>query len=315
MSDNQEELNNFDNLQAANALASAKAELEALNQSSEEVPQTSEADAKVLANSEPKAREFNEIEKEQMDKGWDPNKPDGVSAVEFKRVGEIIEAKRKASKEAQAKTKEVEELKANFKKLVEHNKALEKATYEKAQRDLYNQKLQKIEEGDVTAVLEIERQQANLTKPLELEVSSAEALEAPVSNNDYIFNHPDVVSFRDEFKDILMGKSDEDLAISAYIQVKANQYQTLTNDEEIKAAISAVKEGLKKQFPNKFTNPNKDKPALTMKSTASGSTASGASINRLSHEQRNMYAQIKQADPSYELAEFVKQLELTGRLA
>ena len=91
---------------------------------------------------------YTELEVEQMEKGWDPNKEDGVSAKEFKRVGEIIEAKRKASKEAQVKSKEVEELTQTVKQLVEHNKSIAKAAYEKAQKDLALQKMEKIQEGE-----------------------------------------------------------------------------------------------------------------------------------------------------------------------
>lgn len=257
-------------------------------------------------------RVYTELEKEQMEKGWDPNHPGGVDAKEFKRVGEIIEAKRKASKEAYTKSKEVEELTKSVKYLVEHNKAVEKAAYDKALRDLYNQKLEKIQEGDVAAVQEIERQQASLKPPVEPEVESP--VQTQSTTEDELLKNPDVIAFREEFKSFLSGTSEVDLAVQGYVQAKANKFQSENPNIDPKDAISEIRKGLQTNFPSLFKNPNKDKPAMTESSTTTGTASGTSSVSRLSFEQRAVLAQIQAADPSYKSSEFIKQLELTGKL-
>jgi hypothetical protein len=258
-------------------------------------------------------RQYTEVEKEQMSKGWDPNHkgPNAVSADEYKRVGEIIEAKRKASKEVQVKTKEVEALTKTVRQLVDHNRAVAKASYEKALEDLYKLKLEKVEEGDVAGVIEVERQQANLKPPVIEDVRIEE--ETPQSED--ISNHPEVIAFREEFKNELTGKTPSDKAFQSYVVQRATELEKEGNMGDVKEVIEMVKAELKEAFPQKFKNVNKEKPVLTEESTTYGTSSKAkGSMSRLSYEQRTTLAQIQAADPSYPTDEFIKQLELTGRL-
>lgn len=257
-------------------------------------------------------RKFSEVELEQMEKGWDPNfkGPNAVTAEEYKRVGEIIEAKRKASKEVLAKSQEVEDLRKTLKQVIADQRKTEQIMYDKAVRDLYAQKLRKIEEGDVSAVQEIERQQAALTPPAPI---AEDANPAPTAQE--IAESPEVVAFKEECKEFLNGKTPQDLAMQGYVQMMANKFQAEQPDIDINKALDQIREGLREAFPNRFKNPRQDQPSAVLKSTTSrGVEKSVASLSRLDTDMRMEFTQIKKADPSYTLEEYVKQLELVGRL-
>lgn len=306
------------NIQEINAEAErlmAEAELRQYTEQADDkkdvVEKTEAEHTKNIVEDQNEERQFSPIELEQMEKGWDPNHPNGVSAEEFKRVGEIIEAKRKASKEAKSLAREVMELQKGMKQLIDHNKAVEKATYDRAMRELYERKLKLVEEGDVNGVMEVERQQASLTPPIEIET--------PKDHSQYtqeeINNNPSVIAFRDEFKDRLNGKDPADKAFQAFLQVRASEIQSSGKDIDIDEAINLLRDEIKAAFPHITENPNKDKPPLTLRSTVSPTKAAAKpSISKLSFEQRATLAQIQAVDPTYSTDEFIRQLELTGKL-
>lgn len=290
----------------------AEAELKAFETSESKIEVKSETtveETKSEETIETTEGQYSELELEQMEKGWDPKKEDGVSAKEFKRVGEIIEAKRKASREAQLKSKEVEELTKTVKQLVEHNKSVQKASYEQALRDLEAKKIEKIQEGDVSAVKAIEVQQENIK-------AQENAQQAQVQPAPQFTPDSEVVqAFKEECKLFLQGTTPSDLAMQAYVRMRAEDYMKNNPTVDESVAIESIKIGLREAFPHKFENVNKKKPALTATSTTSSKSATTVSVSRLSHEQRSMFEQIKHADPSYDLKTYIEQLELTGRLS
>lgn len=253
-----------------------------------------------------KDRKFTELELEQMERGWDPDHPDGVSAKEFKRVGEIIDAKRAASKKAAAANKEVEELTKTVKNMVERQRKAEQLIYEKAMKDLALQKMQKIQEGDVDGVLVIEQEQQRLetTKP---------STESVVDSTPQEEDHPAILEFRKRNSSWLQSTSPEDIEMQEYVKYRAGVYMKNDPDIDPDVAITSIEEGLAKEFPDKFSNPKKTKPPVTLKSTAVGGSSSYSSAN-LSFEEREEFNLIKKADPSYTLKEYVDQLKLVGRI-
>lgn len=240
-------------------------------------------------------RQYTELELEQMEKGWDPNKEDGVSAKEFKRVGEIIEAKRRASKEAQVKSKEVEELTQTVKQLVEHNKALAKAQEEKAKRELALKKMEKIQEGDVDGVLAIEQQQEELERASKPVQAPAVAPESEA-----------VTAFKQKYADALTGTRPEDKRIQAMVEAQVKYY--LANDPNIdeKVAIAEIEDLLGKAFPDRFeTNtPKTPKASKVGQSTASRSSGTSELVGNMSLDDRALYQSIRAVDPTFTVDQF-----------
>lgn len=250
-------------------------------------------------------REYTEVELEQMELGWDPNKsgPNVVSAEEFKRVGQIIEAKRAASKRAEVANKEVQQLTKTVQQLVEHNKKVEKAAYEKAKRELEVQKEQLILEADVEGVRRLELEQEVIQKNIE----HVDKIQAPVEQT----MTQEAVDYVERNKFWLHGTSPEDKKM----QIMTNKVIDYLKEAEPNitevAAIAFIEQEIKSKFPNRFENENKTKAAAVMKSKSSSTgDSSGLSLSR---DERDSFLAIQKVDPSYTLKEYVKQLELIGR--
>lgn len=251
-------------------------------------------------------RVYTDIEVEQMDRGWDPNKEDGVSAKEFKRVGEIIEAKRKASKEAYTKSKEVEELTMTVKQLVEHNKAMAQLAHKQALQQLDLKKMEKIQEGDVDGVFKIDNERAALQE------AARQTLQVPQQEQQPTQDSEAVSAFKTKYKDALMGTTKEDKKVQALVKAQVQYY--MENDPNIdeKLAISEIEEMLSKNYPERFM----DKVAKTTSKVAvSTVTTKGASTDvssKMSLEDKVLFEQIKAADPTFKLDDFAK-LYLNGK--
>ncbi len=236
---------------------------------------------------------FTELEQEQMDKGWDPKHPDGVSAKEFKRVGEIIEAKRKASKEAQVKGREVDELTKTVKQLVEHNKAMAKAAYEQKQKELSFKKMEKIQEGDVDAVFQIEAEQAAL-KPVIADEPVVQQQQAPEPSAE-------IKAFQDKYKDYLTGTSAEARRVQSLVKGQVEFYMANNPDISDSVAIAEIEDMLGKVYPDKFGAEPKSKVSKVGSSSVSSKKDSSVSM---STEDRILFESIKAVDSKFTIDDF-----------
>ncbi len=312
--DNQDSQDSIDNIKDTLARQEAEKELAELTSpdvNSEVTPTDTknEGVSKTETTAEKSSEvQYTDLEKEQMEHGWKPDKEGGVSAAEFKRVGEIIEAKRKASKEAMIKSKEVEELTKTVRSLVEQNRAVEKATREKTLKEIADKQRQAVEDGDVQAF-----DQAKAEYDLKLAESvKAETIQQPTEMPPV---SAEVQSFQEKNKEWLNGTKPSDLAMQAYVKARVAEYMKNDPNVEEKVAIASIEEGLAEEFPTKFTNPNKTKPSMTLKSTASSSSdTTSYSTSRLDMNQRVELSLIQKADPTYTTQEYIKSLEASGRL-
>lgn len=311
-----------DSAKALNAATEAAAELKSLREDREaksglkleskthqslevesSAPETG-APTEVLSEEKPiDPRQFTEVELEQMKMGWDPDKENGVSASEFKRVGEIIAAKRSASNEA----KELREALANqdkkLSKVVKYYEDVEKAAYIKAKADLEAELENKVLEGDIQGVRAVKLKQDTL--------DSRQAQQQNVQQEA-----PEFVVFKDEFKDVLAGTSAVDIAIQGYISKRAADYQTSNPNIDPKVALDSIRAGIKEAFPQRYAsvNPNQAKPAKVSTSTVSSNTKQ-YSLAALDGEQRMIFDQIKKADPSQTVQKFMERLKAAGRIS
>ena len=280
----------------------AEAELKALD------PKDSKEDSKEEVKTEEtksEERTFTELELEQMEKGWDPDHPDGVSAKEFKRVGEIIEAKRKASKFAHEKSREVEDLTKTVKQLIEDQRLTKKMAYEQAIKDLSLQKLEKIREGDVDAVLEIEQRQQALQQQQPTVQESKQTVEVS----------QEVKAFQEKHKEWLMANTDDPVEEAMRGLVKSRVEHYMKNDPNVseEIAIKDIEARLAKAFPDRF-EAQKHKVSKVSTSTTSNQGQKNYSAGSLSFEQRSEFNAINRVDPTYTIEEYIKQLELIGRI-
>lgn len=264
-----------------------KAELEKIDTSTETV----EAPAVTPAESKP---QYNELELEQMEKGWDPNHEGSnkVSAEEFKRVGEIIDAKRKASREAQLKSREVEELTSTVKQLVEHNKLLAKTAHEQKLRDLEVKKIESIQQGDVASVIAVEKEYEALKAVAMVERAPAIVPPSPV-----------VQAFLDENAAWVKGTNAEDIKMQNFLKAQVQFYMNTDPDIDEGVAIEEIKGLLAAKFPAKFAV-EKPKSSKVGVSTVSGSTAKGNLSVNMTLEDRQLFESIKSVDSTFTVDQF-----------
>lgn len=302
----------LDNLREELAREEAAKELASLNsqENSKEVVSL-DTDSEVVSE-DIKKPEYSELELKAIDQGWDPEHTgdDFVSAKEYIRVGEIIEAKRKASKEAQELHKKLDEQNRTLQRIVEHNKAVEKATREATLRELEAERIKKIEEGDVVGVTALEAKRATI------EAATTTQQESTSNFDIHPSDVPAVVKFKTDNRDWLVSSDPTDRLMQNYVAQKAQEFVRFNPNIDPETALSTIKQGLKETFPDKFKNPNKDKPALTGKSTVSSTVSKGdSSLSRLNTDMRLEFAAIQKVDRTYKLEEYIKQLELVGRLS
>ncbi len=270
----------------------ARKELAPKEETVQDVTTSEEVETESLESEAEPEREYTEVERDQMERGWDPNHPDGVSAKEFKRVGEIIEAKRRASKEAQIKSKEVEELTTTVKQLVEHNKAMALAAMEAKNRDLASRKMEKIQEGDVEAVLAIEQEQKRYEAAARLE----QAVPAPV-----VEDSEDVRAFKTKYNQYLNGTSPEDKRIQSIVKSQVEFFMQTDPNVDEKVAIAEIESTLAKVFPEKFAAEPKSKVSKVAVSTTSGR---GKSVPEMTLEDKYLFESIRTVDKTFTVDQF-----------
>jgi hypothetical protein len=241
-------------------------------------------------------REFTALELEQMELGWNPDKEGGVSAAEFKRVGEIIEAKRRASKEAQLKSREVQELTQTVKQLVEHNKAMALASLKAKNEELARLKMEKIQEGDVEAVLRIEQEQKLH--------EAANMAENTVNNPPVVEESEDVKAFKVKYDQYLKGSSEEDIEIQSIVRGKVEYLMKTNPNIDEKVAIQQIEATLAKRFPEKFDLGNKQRASKVSASTVSGKSVKSDLSANMTLEEKYLFESIRSVDKTFTLDNF-----------
>lgn len=295
-----------------------EAELKALNPEAK-AEEVTEQPEEVVSSEEVPSSQYTEVEVEQMEKGWKPKdqfiadggkEEDWVPAKAYKKVGEIIEAKRNASKRAE---KEIEDLTKTVKQLIDDQRLTKQKAYEQAQRDLAIKKLEKIREGDVDAVMKIEQEQTTLAK--EAEFSKPEVQQ----QTQQIQETPLIAEWKEKNKSWLFENSpdpDEQAvreAMRAVVAQRAQYYMNEGRNVDDATGLQDIDNRLKKAFPSRF-GAEKPKAAKFAASTTSAPTKGDYSLSRLSYDQRSQFNAIHSVDPTYTVEEYVKQLELVGRL-
>lgn len=262
---------------------------------------TPETEKEENTQEEPATKEepqYTQEEQEAIEKGWDPTyKGDNfVSAKEFIRVGSMI--KRMKSSE-----KKLEELKDVVKDLSHHLKKADEAALEKARRELREQKLQAVNEGDVDRFNQLEKQESLLVQePPAQPPEVSEAAKDFASRNKDWFN-----TSTPENHEMAMAADTIDKFIGEQLQ---KQGKTVS----VKEHLQMVEDRIKKLYPHRFENPNQQKPSLVSKSTVSSGAAKTTLASRLTDRQLQMAKQVKQIDPNFNLEEYAKQLDSYGAL-
>jgi len=220
-------------------------------------------------------KESTPLELEAREQGWVPKEEfDGdegkwVDAGEFVRRGELFKKIEHQSRETKALRKALEQ----FKEL--HSKVNE-AAYQRALRDLKAEYKTANREGDfekadkIEAEIEsVEREAATVQKQIN-EVTQESAQIHPefaawVSKNDWYATQPHMKTFADH---------------------KGLEFARLglSNTEVLKRVEAEVR----KEFPSKFTNPNRERPGAVESSTHKSTSKSSEKGYELTDQERKV---------------------------
>jgi hypothetical protein len=240
---------------------------------------------------------YTDVEKEQMEKGWDPTHPNGVSAEEFKRVGEIIEAKRKASKRAKDAESKIDQLQQAVNQLLDHNKKVAQQTREQVYSELESKRVAAMQEGNVPEVYKIEQEQKKLGNSPSDTPKSQQFTEAQYSfadrNKDWFNPDP-------QNEDLVIAVEHEYNKQMAIVKTKN---LSLSEEEVLKKVEDNIKNTY--EYKSKYGKTTKEKVDVPLVEPPSSTSTKPTKTTVLSVDDRIQLQQIRLADPKFSEKDFL----------
>jgi hypothetical protein len=217
------------------------------------------------------------VEKRALEMGWRPKEDfdgeeeDFIDATEFVRRKPLFE-------KIDSVGKELRETRKALKALQEHHSKVKEAEFKHALEQLRSEKKQALEDGDADKLIEIDERIADAkVRQVQEERQQAQAASAP---------HPNFVQWVQRntwYKDDAELRSISDQIGAAY--AVANP------DVEPEQVLKYVEGRVKKLYPDKFRNPNKDRPSAVegrASSTTSKPKGDSTSDYQLTDEERKV---------------------------
>lgn len=198
---------------------------------------SSTADTSTVLSIEDRAREQGWRPKEEFD--GDPAK--WVSAETFVAKGELIDRIEQLGKKLKDSEKTI-------KMLSEHHSKVKESEFKRAVEFLKQQKKQAYESGDVDRILELDDKIAEVRETQKAQKQQEQVNEAPES-------HPAFQSWVSENK---WYETDSEMRADA--DTFGEAYARNNQDKTPAEVLEYVTKKIKKAYPEKFTNPNRNKP-------------------------------------------------------
>jgi hypothetical protein len=197
--------------------------------------------------------ELSPDEQKAISSGWkpkdqyegDPNK--WVDAIRFNERGELF------GKISEV-TKQNKELAASIEALKNHNTNIFDAGYKKAVAELKALKKEAGQSGDINAVLEYDEQLEKVNEEYKERKQSIEAIKVPTAPTDQ--------EVQQEFNTWVQTNTwyQSDTQLRGLADKLGRQYSTTNVGASPKEVFAAVEAEIKSLFPNKFSNPKRDRP-------------------------------------------------------
>lgn len=220
-----------------------------------------------LNTQEGQAPEITPTQEQAMTSGWvpkdqykgDPEK--WVDAAEFVRRGELFS-------KIDHQGRELKELRKTLEVMATHHKNVSEIEYQRALQTLKAQKKNALEEGDADAVIAVDEQ---IDQVKEFRRQAANTIDIPQPAQE----HPTFVNWKEQNK-----WYEASGPMRAYADALGNQLHAsgMTPDQ----VLQKVAEEVRKEFPNKFTNPRQARPSAVEGSVP---RSGGAPAFELSQEE------------------------------
>jgi len=217
-----------------------------IEQQAELAPEAIEPEVEVKAEETTQQEGPSAIEQRALEMGWKPlsefegDEDDFIDAKEFVRRKPLFE-------KIDHQGRELKDVRKALKVLQDHHTKVREAEYKRALQDLREEKKTALREGNEDRLVEIDEEIA--------EFKANEAVAAANAAKEVAAPHPNFVAWVNRntwYKD-------------AELRVAADQVGTAyaasnpsVNPDEV---LAYVEKRIKKMYPERFTNPNKDKPS------------------------------------------------------
>lgn len=204
--------------------------------------------------------------------------------------------------------RESEETKKMVRQLAEHNAKLEKASYEKALRELQAEKDKAVENADSARYKAIEARQKEVAQQMD-QVKPTDLNPIEISQ--------ELLNWQEENKSWFNNQTDENLEmaeaanfIDQRIAKQAQERGTkLTQSEQLKM----VTDKIKRLYPHRFENAEQSKPKLVASSTATEGKGTNLA-DRLTKQQKEFVTNARRYGSKLTNEAYAKQLKMTGEL-
>jgi hypothetical protein len=205
--------------------------------------------------------QYSQEEQDAISQGWNPNYegPDKRSAKEYLERGSFF-------KKIDAQNKEIKELKTLVKEVVDNGRKAQQAAYERALKQIEEQKLQALSSGDVDTYKQMEQHEVELKKQ-GLPQSMPQQQETPQELQEWADRNKAWFNTNPENEDLtLIAQGLENAIVYEYRRkgIEPNQIEVL---EKVEKQIKQLP-----QYRARFDNPNQSKPSAVGTSTVTTST-------------------------------------------
>lgn len=218
--------------------------------------------------------EVTPLMQEALDQGWVPKEDFQGDPERFVDYGEFVR-RGELFRKIEGQSKEMKDMKRALQAMAKHNADIAKVEYERALKDLRSQKREAIAEGDADRVVDVD-EQIDLVKEQQkqLQQQQIEQVRQDVINpefaawtakNQWYDNDRRMRSFADN------------------LGVQLAQ-EGLSPTEVLKE----VEKEVKQRYPEKFRNPNRDKPGAVEGVSARANTGNRDSGPDMSDEQKRI---------------------------
>lgn len=229
---------------------------------------------------ETKQPEFSDIyEQKALEMGWRPKEEWEGPEEEFIEAKEYVRRKPLFDK-IEHQSKELKEIRKALRDLQTHHSKIAEVSYKKAYEDLKDQYKKALTDGDADKVTELTEQMADMKAEEKVRQATPPVQQAP---------HPDFIQWVERntwyAQDTEMRITADQVGI-AYAQ----NHPDLPPGEILKY----VEQRIRKAYPEKFTNPNRAKPALVDGGSRSKPAAKTDDFDLSEEEQRVMRTFVRQ---------------------
>lgn len=223
------------------------------------------------------------IEQKAIEMGWRPKEEFDGDETDFIDATEFVRRKPLFDK-IEHQNKELKEVKKVLRSLQDHHVKVKETEFQRAVELLKAQKKQAYEEGDTDRIIEVDDQIADMRAQ---RTAQAKAVEVTQEAQQI---HPDFANWVSQNGWYAQDKSLRKFADSLGVSY-AEDNPHLTPNEVLKFVTSKVKQA----YPEKFTNPNKNKPAAVDGGTQSTKVKQSNGSFQLTEEETRVMNQFVRA--------------------